>query len=220
MLNFLYIDEVIIVLDKPAGLSVLPDGWEPGSPYLVKILESSHGKIWVVHRLDKITSGVMVFARTAEAHRHLNRQFEKHTIEKIYHAIVNGNPHWNTYTTRLPLRANVGHKHRTVVDKRLGKPAITHLRVLQRFTSHCLIEGSLETGRTHQVRVHAAALGYPILGDTLYGAPEAAIIHRPALHAHSIAFTHPVSDERLTFSVPYPSDLRSAISSFIADGAA
>ena len=220
MLNILYIDEVIIVLDKPAGLSVLPDGWEPGSPYLVKILESSHGKIWVVHRLDKITSGVMVFARTAEAHRHLNRQFEKHTIEKIYHAIVNGNPHWNTYTTRLPLRANVGHKHRTIVDKRLGKPSITHLRVLQRFTSHCLLEINLETGRTHQVRVHAAALGYPILGDTLYGAPEVTIIHRPALHAHLIAFTHPVSDERLTFSAPYPDDLRSAISSFMADGAA
>jgi RluA family pseudouridine synthase len=218
MLNILYIDEVIIVLDKPAGLSVLPDGWEPGSPYLIKILESSHGKIWVVHRLDKITSGVMVFTRTAEAHRHLNSQFEKHTIEKIYHAIVNGNPHWETYTTRLPLRANLGHKHRTFVDKRLGKPAKTHLRVLRRFTSHCLLEATLETGRTHQVRVHAAALGYPILGDTLYGAPEVTIIHRPALHSHLIAFTHPVSDERLTFNAPYPDDLRSAISSLITEG--
>src|SRR5512135_2928524 len=115
-MKILYEDEHLLVVDKPAGLPVLPDGWEEDAPYLVKALEEQYGRIFIVHRLDKITSGVMVFARDAETHRALNIQFENREAEKVYHAIVEGNPRWEQKTAKHPLRANVGHKHRTMVD--------------------------------------------------------------------------------------------------------
>ena len=101
-MNIIYIDDHIIVLNKPAGLPVLPDGWEKDAPYLVKMLEEEFGKLFIIHRLDKITSGVMVFARDAETHRSLNMQFEKHEAQKVYHAIVEGNPKWNEKITKFP----------------------------------------------------------------------------------------------------------------------
>src|SRR5512143_1942150 len=104
--DLLHIDEALLVVDKPAGLSVLPDGWEKDSEYLVKMLEEKYGKIFIVHRLDKITSGVMVFARDAETHRVLNIQFENHEAQKTYHTIVEGNPKWEEKVARHPLRAN------------------------------------------------------------------------------------------------------------------
>jgi len=167
--EILFSDDHILVLNKPAGLPVLPDGWDKDAPYLVKMLEAEYGKIWIVHRLDKSTSGVIVFARNAEAHRSLNIQFEKHEVKKVYHALVEGSPKWNEHTARHPLRANVGHKHRTVVDNRSGKPSVTNFRVMRRFDGFSLLEAIPETGRTHQVRVHAAELGHPLLGDSLYG---------------------------------------------------
>src|SRR6266516_6587393 len=120
-MKFLYEDEYLLVVDKPAGLSVLPDGWKKDSEYLVKMLEEQYGnhsagsgrRIFIVHRLDKITSGVMVFARNAETHRTLNVQFENREAQKTYHAIVEGNPKWEEKVAKHPLRANVGHKHRT-----------------------------------------------------------------------------------------------------------
>lgn len=216
-MNLLHLDDSLIVLDKSAGLPVLPDGWDKDAPCLAKMLEEEYGKIWIVHRLDKFTSGVIVFARTAEAHRSLNIQFEKHEVKKVYHALAEGNPKWDEHSARHPLRANVGHKHRTVVDNRVGKPAVTHFRVLRRFDGFCLLEAIPETGRTHQVRVHAAALGFPLLGDSLYR-PRAAdsglatpdprhpLITRPALHARSLTFTHPDSGDSLTFEADYPED--------------
>lgn len=210
-MQIIHSDDHIIILNKPAGLPVLPDGWEPDAPYLVKMLEEELGKIFVVHRLDKFTSGVMVFAKTAEAHRSLNIQFEKHTIEKIYHAITVGTPPWDEKTTKFPLRANVGHKHRTMVDNRNGLRSETRLKVLKRGQANVLLEAMPMTGRTHQIRVHAYALGYPLLGDVLYSAPETDIIARPALHAFSLTFTHPDTNERVTFTAPYPPDFESAL---------
>jgi RluA family pseudouridine synthase len=144
-------DNHLIVVDKPAGLSVLPDGWEKDSEYLVKMLEEEYGKIWIVHRLDKITSGVMIFARDAETHRALNIQFESHEAQKTYHAILEGNPKWEEKVTRYPLRANVGHKHRTVVDDKNGKPSETRFRVIKRYPEAALVEAKPMTGRTHPV---------------------------------------------------------------------
>jgi len=210
-MHILYQDEQILAVNKPAGISVLPDGWEKDAPYLVKMLEKEHGKIWIVHRLDKTTSGVIVFARTAEAHRALNIQFENHVADKVYHAIMEGDPKWNEKTAKFPLRANVGKKHRTAVDDKHGKPSETRYRVLKRYQAGVLVEAKPMTGRTHQVRVHAYALGHPLLGDILYSASETDLISRPALHAYSLTITHPEMKERLTFKSEHPEDFVSAL---------
>ncbi len=106
--NIIHQDEHILIINKPAGLSVLPEGWEPDAPYLVKMLEEEFEKIWVVHRLDKFTSGVLVFALNAEAHRSLNIQFEKHEVEKVYRAITVGAPPWKERITKFPIKSQRG----------------------------------------------------------------------------------------------------------------
>jgi RluA family pseudouridine synthase len=215
--DILYQDDQIVVVDKPSGLPVLPDGWVINSPYLVKELETQFKKVWIVHRLDKVTSGVMVFALTAEAHRNLSMQFENHVVEKIYHAIANSVPEWNEKVAKHPLRINVGHSHRTVVDQRNGKPSETCFTVLERFKEHTLLEAKPMTGRTHQVRVHAMAIGHPLLGDVLYSAPESELISHPALHARSLTLIHPSTNKSLTFSLPYPFDFESALKKYRGD---
>lgn len=208
-MKILHQDESILVVDKPAGLPVLPDGWEQDAPYLLKMLEADHGKLWVVHRLDKTTSGVMVFARSAETHRALNIQFENHEAEKVYHAIVEGNPKWNEKIAKHSLRANVGHRHRTVVDDKNGKPSETRFKVIKRYPTSALVEAKPMTGRTHQIRVHAYALGHPLLGDMLYSAEETNVITRPALHAYSL--TVHIDGESRMFKAPYSDDFQMAL---------
>ena len=212
-MEIIYKDEQILVIDKPAGIPVLPDGWEQDAPYLVKMLEEEHGKLWVVHRLDKGTSGVMVFARDAESHRALNTQFENHEAQKTYHAIMEGNPKWEEKVTKFPLRANVGKKHRTAVDDKNGKPAETRFRVIKRYQDLALVEAKPMTGRTHQIRVHAYALGHPLVGDVLYSAKETWLITRPALHAQSLSLIHPITNERMKFTAPHPADFESVLKS-------
>jgi RluA family pseudouridine synthase len=214
--DVLYVDDSIIVLNKPAGLPVLPDGWERSAPYLVRMLEEQFlsapsSKIWVVHRLDKSTSGVMVFARNAQAHRALNIQFEARETDKVYHAIVGGVPTWDEQLADQPLRVDVGHKHRTAVDPARGKHAETGFRVLHRYPAHALLEAHLMTGRTHQIRAHAAALGHALLGDTLYGAAPTELIARPALHAYRLTILNPQTERRGTFTAPYPEDFADAL---------
>ncbi len=206
MLSILHQDKFLIVVDKPAGLPVLPDGWEPETPYLRQNLEEKFGKIWVVHRLDKVTSGVMVFARTAEAHRVLNRQFEQREVEKVYQAIVEGLPPWDERTARHMLQTNVGRQHRTIVVRKRGKNSETEFKVLKRGLNEALVEAYPKTGRTHQIRVHLSALGFPILADRLYGAGETDSIARPALHACSLTILHPDTGKRINFSSDPPND--------------
>jgi RluA family pseudouridine synthase len=218
-MKILYEDDHLIVPDKPAGLSVLPDGWEKDSQYLVKLLEEQFGKIYIVHRLDKITSGVMVFPRDAETHRALNIQFENHEAQKTYHAIVEGNPKWEEKIARHPLRSNVGHKHRTMVDDKRGKPSETRFRVIKRYQARteqgrseaALVEARPMTGRTHQIRVHAYALGHPLVEDVLYGSRDRYGIPRPMLHAQSLSFIHPATNQRVKFSAPHPADFEDAL---------
>ena len=216
-MKIIYEDQTLIVLDKPAGLSVLPDGWEQDSQYLVKMLEEKYGKVFIVHRLDKITSGVMVFARAGESHRTLNIQFENHEAQKTYHAILEGNPKWEEKVAKHPLRANVGHKHRTMVDDKRGKPSETRFRVIKRYEHAVLVEAKPKTGRTHQIRVHAYALGHPLVEDILYGSRDRYGIARPMLHAQSLSFLHPATQERLKFSAPRPADFEEALKIIGAD---
>lgn len=212
----LYSDAELLVVNKPAGLPTLPDGYQRAAPCLIDLLKSAFppaDRVWVVHRLDRDTSGVIVFARTAAAHRALNQAFEARQISKEYHALSalrGSQPAWEEYVIDLPLRPDGDRRHRTVIDQARGKPAVTRVRVLRRFAQHVLLAARPETGRTHQIRAHLAALQLPLAGDVLYGG-EAALIARTALHARAISFEHPVTHAWLQFEAPYPADFCAAL---------
>jgi RluA family pseudouridine synthase len=220
----LYQDDSLLAVNKPAGLPALPDGYTPEAPHVKRLLEPHFGRLWIVHRLDRQTSGVMLLARSPQAHRFLNDQFQSHQVNKIYHALIVGNPSWDETVIELPLRPDGDRKHRTVVDHARGKPASTHLRLLERFGQFSLLEAAPRTGRTHQLRAHLSAAGFPILCDALYGGDQLLVISitsagsgegiaagvelldRMGLHAWSLEFQHPVTQSRTKLVAPYPPD--------------
>jgi tRNA pseudouridine32 synthase/23S rRNA pseudouridine746 synthase len=207
----LFVDDHLLVVSKPAGLPTLVDGYHPEAPFLAGILKETYPALWVVHRLDRQTSGVIVFARTAAAHRLLNTQFEQRQAAKTYHALVQGVPTWDSQNVRLPLRPDGDRRHRTVVDPQRGKPAETDLLVLECFEQHALLQATPHTGRTHQIRLHLAALGHPIVSDPLYGGTELPGLPRLGLHAYLLRLFHPASGEQIEFTASYPEDLEQAI---------
>lgn len=211
-MEILHANPSLLAVNKPAGLAAVPGGWIKSEPSLLEELEAEFGQLWIVHRLDKVTSGVILFARNPEAHRTLSLLFETHAAHKIYHAILAGEPSWDEHTARHSLRINVGHSHRTIVDHSRGKPSETYFRILERYAGYCLMEARPATGRTHQIRVHAAALGFPILADTLYGAPSTGLIARPALHAFMLGVEF--EGKPYEFTAPYPDDLVRTLETF------
>jgi RluA family pseudouridine synthase len=227
-IQVLFSDDTLLVVNKPAGLATLPDGYNPSLPHIKSVLERQFGPLWIVHRLDKDTSGVLLLARSAEAHRSVNTQFEHHLVSKIYHALIIGDPEWQDKTVSLPLRPNGDRHHRTVIDSQAGKPAVTHFKVLERYRHYCLVEAIPETGRTHQIRAHLYALGLSIVGDKLYGKgialqaeqsarqshqndPVIGLAESMGLHALSLELNHPLTGQRMKFSAPYPGALISAL---------
>lgn len=213
-IQILWQDDAFIAINKPAGLLSIPDGYRTDLPTVRTVLEPLFGTLWIVHRLDKETSGAMLLPRSVKAHKALNAQFENRLVQKIYHAVVTGIPSWDDSEVTLPLRVNGDRQHRTVVAPLTGKPASTRFHKLTPSGAFCLLEAKPSTGYTHQIRAHLSASGFPVAGDSLYkgcmeipGKPPISI-PRMLLHAFQITFTHPVSGTPLTISAPYPRDFQ------------
>lgn len=224
-----YSDETLIAVNKPAGLRVIPDGYDPSLPNLAAMLRAAYTNVWVVHRLDKDTSGIVLFALSAEAHRSLNQQFERRETQKEYHAIVIGMPEFTSMVVNLPLRVDGDRRHRTIVDHQTGKPAETALEVSQPLGAFTLLNAYPHTGYTHQIRAHLAAVDLPILADPLYKSLQAETqitrrageiarqlpIQRTALHASRITLQHPQTQQPLALSAPYPDDFAQTLTMLI-----
>ena len=233
--GLLYEDEQLFVIDKPAGLVVHPAAGHAGGTLLNGLLHRDPRlqqlpRAGIVHRLDKDTSGVMVVARTLEAHAALVEALQAREIKREYLAIAQGRLTAGQTIDAPIARHPVDRKRMAVRED--GKEAVTHYRVRERYPAHTLIDVRLETGRTHQIRVHLAWLKHPLLGDPVYGgrfhAPRGAsdelrealaAFHRQALHARRLSFEHPVSGEPLTFEAPLPTDLASMIEVLRRDAA-
>jgi len=225
-LTILFEDEHLLVVDKPAGLVVHPAAGNFDGTLVNALLHHCAGKLsgiggvarpGIVHRIDKDTSGLLVVAKTDVAHEGLAKQFAAHSIDRRYLAIVNGTPKATAGTVDAPLaRSAANRKKIAIVEGVRGKRAVTHWKRLEMLRGAALVECRLETGRTHQVRVHMASIGHPLVGDPVYGRSGKAHgkllkdigFHRQALHAAELGFTHPVTKRKLSFSSPMPPDMQ------------
>lgn len=210
----LFSDSEILVINKPSGLLSLPDGYNPDIPHVRSILEPEYDRLWIVHRLDKETSGLLVLARTKIAHKNLNQQFQDRIVNKTYHAIVHGRPPWDVIIIDSPLKVDGDRHHRTIISTAKGKPACTECAVIQRWQNTSLLSIHPLTGYTHQIRAHLTSVGHSLLGDTVYTTHPLQFneaFGRTALHSFSLQFNHPKSSQSLLLSAPYPADFEQYI---------
>ena len=224
ILDVIYEDDDLIVLNKAAGDLSIQDRFQKTIPNLKEELRKIYGDIFVVHRLDKDTSGAIIFAKNAEAHRDLSMQFENREIKKIYHAIVQGIVSKAEMEIDIPISPNPVKKGLMIPTIR-GKESLTIMRVLERFRAATLVECDMKTGRQHQIRVHCSTVGHPLLVDKDYGdrteffvsaikkrfnlkkhTDEMPIIDRVPLHSYSMEFKHPKTGEMIQVTAPYPKD--------------
>ena len=229
-LNIVHEDADLIVVDKPAGLVVHPAAGNLDGTLVNALLHHCQGQLsgiggvarpGIVHRIDKDTSGLLVVAKSDKAHDGLARQFKDHSIQRLYAAIVYGHPQPATGTVDAWLgRSDADRKKMAVHREGRGKHAVTHYRTVERLRDAAMVECRLETGRTHQVRVHMHHIGHPLIGDPVYGRErkgfksilETLGFKRQALHAKSLGFIHPVTDERLMFQSALPADMQELLS--------
>lgn len=222
-------DDDIVVVDKPVGVAVHPSpGWT--GPTVVGGLAAAGLRIstsgaaerqGVVHRLDAGTTGVMVVAKSEHAYTMLKRAFKERTVDKTYHALVQGHPDPSKGTIDAPIDRHPRHDYKFAVVAD-GKPSVTHYEVLEAFRAASLVEVKLETGRTHQIRVHFSALKHPCVGDLTYGADPVLArrldVTRQWLHAHRLGFAHPGDGHWVEFTSPYPADLARALETLRDEG--
>lgn len=227
--QLLFENEDLLVVNKPAGVLTIPDRQHGSGPNLHDLLEGRFGKVFTVHRLDRDTSGVLVFARNPEAHKSLSLQFENRKIEKTYLGLVTGRVWEKQGKVELPIVEDPSHKGRMTTAKK-GKAALTTFEVLESFTMYTLLQLQIFTGRTHQIRVHMKALGHPIAMDEMYGhgkpfylsfvkknyrvgrfqEEEMPLMSRMALHAATLSFEDK-NGQRLSFEAPLPKDFQAVI---------
>ncbi|WP_438353184.1 RluA family pseudouridine synthase [Microbacterium sp. CJ88] len=227
-LGIVYEDDDIVVVDKPSGVAAHPSvGWE--GPTVLGALAAGGVRVattgaaerqGVVHRLDVGTSGLMVVAKSERAYTALKHAFKEREVEKIYHAVVQGHPDPLVGTIDAPIGRHPSHSWKFAVTPD-GKDSVTHYETLEAFPGASLLEVHLETGRTHQIRVHMAAHRHPCVGDPLYGADPTLSarlgLTRQWLHAHRLAFAHPATGKRVAFISAYPADFVHALDVLRAD---
>jgi 23S rRNA pseudouridine1911/1915/1917 synthase len=220
-LEVLYEDADVIAINKPAGM-VVHTGAGQHSGTLVNAVLHRFGKLstvggdlrpGIVHRLDRFTSGVILIARSDTAHRHIAEQFASRQVEKIYLALVHGRVKKDQGSIATPIARDPIRRTRMTARLASGRQASTSYQVLKRFDKFTFLEVKIGTGRTHQIRVHLASIGHPVVGDKLYGAPASAL-GRYFLHARQITFTSPSTGERITLTAPLPADLEIYLATF------
>jgi 23S rRNA pseudouridine1911/1915/1917 synthase len=208
----LFEDEWLLVVDKPAGMPVHPSRGHSSGTLVHALL--GHGlaggedlRPGVVHRLDKDTSGLLVVAKSTEAHRRLVAMMRRHDVDRRYLALVHGNFAADTGTIEAPVGRDPGHRRSMTVGGVAAREARTHFRVVERFGDFTLVEVRLETGRTHQIRVHFLAIGHPVAGDPTYARRGALGLGRQFLHSYRLSFVHPMTEKLVEVESSLPSDL-------------
>jgi 23S rRNA pseudouridine1911/1915/1917 synthase len=217
-LQVVHLDEHLAVVDKPAGLVVHPAPSHQGPTLVDELTEILGGgadpeRPGIVHRLDKGTSGLLVVARDDTTHAALQEQVRQREVERAYLALAGGRLGSRTGTIDAPIGRASRQRHRMAVSGAASRQARTHFEVLELLAVESYLEAKLETGRTHQIRAHFAAIGHPLAGDTTYGGAEKYGLDRQFLHAHRLAFSHPVSGKALSFRSDLPADLATALES-------
>ena len=217
--DIVYEDGHLAVVNKPKGMVVHPAPGNYTGTLVNALLYHMKGRLssingvirpGIVHRIDKNTSGLLMIAKTDEAHLGLAEQIKEHSFERVYEAILVGNLKDDEGTIDAPIGRHPEDRKKMAIVKD-GREAVTHYRVLERFQGYCHVEFRLETGRTHQIRVHSKSVGHPVLGDTLYGAGKTkfelqnkSIIEEQTLHARTVGFIHPITGEKLSFTSDLP----------------
>jgi 23S rRNA pseudouridine1911/1915/1917 synthase len=215
-LRIVHLDEALAVVDKPAGLVVHPAPSHRGPTLVGELSEILGGgadpeRPGIVHRLDKGTSGLLVVARTDEAHTALQGQVQRREVERAYLALAGGRLASRTGTIDAPIGRAAKQRHRMAVSGAASRQARTHFAVLELLAADTYLEVRLETGRTHQIRAHFAAIGHPLTGDETYGGARRYGLQRQFLHAHRLSFAHPLSGKAMEFSSELPADLATAL---------
>ena len=214
-IEIIYEDSDIIVVNKPKGMVVHPANGNPDGTLVNAImaickdsLSGIGGEIrpGIVHRIDKDTSGLLIVAKNDKAHVNMSEQIKNHEVKKTYIALVRGVVKENEATIDMPIGRSTSDRKKMAVIK-TGRNAVTHIKVLKRYNKYTLLQVNIETGRTHQIRVHMQALGHPIIGDTLYG-NKSSLINRQALHSYKIECIHPVTSKKIEFLSELPKDMQ------------
>lgn len=223
-IEVIFEDDDLLIINKPAGVYTIPDRYNDKLPNILSLYNEKYGKIFIVHRLDRDTSGVLLLAKNAETHKYLNDLFSDQDIVKIYHAVAYGSFDSDEFDIDIPIAPSPSKKGLSVPSSR-GKISLTKIKVLERFKYCTLVEADLVTGRHHQLRVHLATIEHPLFIDDLYGSPvpfylstvktkfklkkhtdEIPVISRITMHAYSLEFAHPKTKQVMKFEAKYPKD--------------
>ena len=216
-LDIVYEDDDLIIINKPKGMVVHPAPGNPDNTLVNAVMAHCGERLstinsvvrpGIVHRIDKDTSGLLVIAKNDESHLKLSEQFKVHSIERVYTAVVKGSFKETTGTVNAPIGRHPVHRKKMAVTDKNSKSAVTHFKVLEELSGYTLVECRLETGRTHQIRVHMSYIGHTLLGDTLYGDKNKLKIEGQVLHAGVLGFNHPKTGEFMRFESPIPKEFQ------------